>query len=66
MVGSAKNIADQLEQRFVECACDVVAATHIPGAFEDFVRLLIPELQRRYWCTLPRQFAATIAVRVGD
>ena len=49
MVGSAKDIADQLEQRFVERACDgfVVAATHIPGAFEDFVRLVIPEPQRR-------------------
>ena len=49
VVGSAKDIADQLEQRFVERACDgfVVAATHIPGAFEDFVRLVIPELQRR-------------------
>ena len=22
-------------------------ATHLPGAFEDFVRLVIPELQRR-------------------
>jgi hypothetical protein len=42
--GSAKDIADQLEQRFVERACDgfVVATTHIPGAFEDFVRLVIP------------------------
>ena len=47
--GSAKDIADQLEQRFVERACDgfVVATTHIPGAFEDVVRLVIPELQRR-------------------
>jgi alkanesulfonate monooxygenase SsuD/methylene tetrahydromethanopterin reductase-like flavin-dependent oxidoreductase (luciferase family) len=36
VVGSAKDIADQLEQRFVQRACDgfVVAATHIPGAFE--------------------------------
>ena len=49
MVGSAKDIADQLEQRFVERACDgfVVAATHIPGASEDFVRLVISELRRR-------------------
>ena len=33
---------------FVERASDgfVVAATHLPGAFEDFVRLVIPELQR--------------------
>jgi hypothetical protein len=30
-------------------ACDgfVLAATHIPGAYEDFVRLVVPELQRR-------------------
>ena len=48
-MGSAKDIADQLEQWFVERACDgfVVAATHLPRAFEDFVRLMIPELQRR-------------------
>jgi alkanesulfonate monooxygenase SsuD/methylene tetrahydromethanopterin reductase-like flavin-dependent oxidoreductase (luciferase family) len=39
MVGSAKDIADRLEQRFVERACDgFVAATHVLGAFEDFVR----------------------------
>ena len=25
----------------------VVVATHLPGAFEDFVRLVVPELQRR-------------------
>jgi hypothetical protein len=30
-------------------ACDgfVLAATHMPGAYEDFVRLVVPELQRR-------------------
>jgi alkanesulfonate monooxygenase SsuD/methylene tetrahydromethanopterin reductase-like flavin-dependent oxidoreductase (luciferase family) len=49
VVGSVKDLADQLEQWFAERACDgfVVAATHLPGAFEDFVRLMIPELQRR-------------------
>jgi len=49
IVGSGKDIADQLEQWFVERACDgfVVAATHMPGTFEDFVRFVIPELQRR-------------------
>jgi hypothetical protein len=25
----------------------VVVTTHLPGAFEDFVRLVVPELQRR-------------------
>jgi hypothetical protein len=49
VVGSVKDLADQLEQWFAERACDgfVVVATHLPGAFEDFVRLMIPELQRR-------------------
>ena len=44
VVGSVKDLADQLEQWCVERACDgfVVAATHLPGAFEDFVRLVIP------------------------
>jgi hypothetical protein len=33
----------------VEDAVDgfVIAATHMPGAYEDFVRLVVPELQRR-------------------
>ncbi len=49
IVGSGKDVADRLEKWFVERACDgfVVAATHIPGAFEDFVRYVVPELQRR-------------------
>jgi hypothetical protein len=25
----------------------VIAATHIPGAFEEFVQYVVPELQRR-------------------
>ena len=34
---------------FESGACDgfVLAATHLPGAFEDVVRLVVPELQRR-------------------
>jgi alkanesulfonate monooxygenase SsuD/methylene tetrahydromethanopterin reductase-like flavin-dependent oxidoreductase (luciferase family) len=48
-VGTGKEIADQLEEWFVGGACDgfVLAATHMPGAYEDFVRLVTPELQRR-------------------
>jgi len=48
-VGSAAEIADRMEAWFTEPACDgfVVGATHIPGAFEDFVDLVVPELQRR-------------------
>jgi alkanesulfonate monooxygenase SsuD/methylene tetrahydromethanopterin reductase-like flavin-dependent oxidoreductase (luciferase family) len=49
IVGGPKEICDQLEQWFVEHACDgfVVSATHVPGAYEDFVRFVVPELQRR-------------------
>ena len=34
---------------FIERSCDgfVVAATHVPGGYTDFVRYVIPELQRR-------------------
>ncbi len=47
--GSPKDVADQLEEWFTAPACDgfVVAASHVPGAYEDFVRLVVPELQRR-------------------
>jgi FMN-dependent oxidoreductase (nitrilotriacetate monooxygenase family) len=47
-VGTPGRIADQLEEWFTD-ACDgfVVAATHVPGAYEDFARLVVPELQRR-------------------
>ncbi len=49
VVGGPKEIADRLEQWFVERGCDgfVIPATHVPGAYEDFVRFVVPELQRR-------------------
>ncbi len=49
IVGGPKEISDRLEQWFVERACDgfVVAATHVPGAYEDFICFVVPELQRR-------------------
>jgi FMN-dependent oxidoreductase (nitrilotriacetate monooxygenase family) len=48
-VGTPKMVADQMEEWFEGRACDgfVMAATHMPGAYEDFVRLVVPELQRR-------------------
>jgi FMN-dependent oxidoreductase (nitrilotriacetate monooxygenase family) len=47
--GTAKSVADQMEEWFTAPVCDgfVLAATHMPGAYEDIVRLLVPELQRR-------------------
>jgi FMN-dependent oxidoreductase (nitrilotriacetate monooxygenase family) len=49
IVGGPKEIADRLEELFAAPACDgfVVGATHVPGAYDDFVRFVIPELQRR-------------------
>jgi alkanesulfonate monooxygenase SsuD/methylene tetrahydromethanopterin reductase-like flavin-dependent oxidoreductase (luciferase family) len=49
IVGSGKEVADVLEERFSARACDgfVIAATHVPGAYADFVEHVVPELQRR-------------------
>lgn len=48
-VGSGAQIADQLEEWVDAGACDgfVLAATHMPGSYQDFVRLVVPELQQR-------------------
>ena len=48
-IGGPKEVADGLEEWFATRACDgfVVAASHVPGAYEDFSRLVVPELQRR-------------------
>jgi FMN-dependent oxidoreductase (nitrilotriacetate monooxygenase family) len=48
-VGTGRSVADQMEEWFEGDACDgfVIAATHSPGAYEDVVRLVVPELQRR-------------------
>ncbi|MBY0337857.1 MAG: LLM class flavin-dependent oxidoreductase [Acetobacteraceae bacterium] len=47
--GTPSRIADAMQEWIEGEACDgfVLAATHMPGAYEDFVRLVIPELQRR-------------------
>jgi FMN-dependent oxidoreductase (nitrilotriacetate monooxygenase family) len=48
-VGTGVEVADQMEEWFSTDACDgfVIAATHCPGAYEDVVRMVVPELQRR-------------------
>lgn len=48
-VGTGRSVADQMEEWIEGDACDgfVIAATHSPGAYEDMVRLVVPELQRR-------------------
>ncbi|HWN35313.1 MAG TPA: LLM class flavin-dependent oxidoreductase [Pseudonocardia sp.] len=48
-VGTAEQVADQMQEWFEGGACDgfVLAATHLPGAFEEFVRMVVPVLRRR-------------------
>ena len=47
-VGTPGSVADQMEEWYGS-ACDgfVISAGHVPGSYEDFVRLVVPELQRR-------------------
>lgn len=47
-VGTPTQIVDEMEEWF-NSACDgfVLAAHYIPGTYEDFVRMVVPELQRR-------------------
>lgn len=47
-VGTPTQIADEMEAWF-DSACDgfVISAPLVPGTYEDFVRLVVPELQRR-------------------
>jgi FMN-dependent oxidoreductase (nitrilotriacetate monooxygenase family) len=48
-IGGPKEIADKIEEWWSMPACDgfVVGPTHQPGGFEDFVKFVVPELQRR-------------------
>jgi FMN-dependent oxidoreductase (nitrilotriacetate monooxygenase family) len=48
-VGSTKTVADIIEQWFVERGADGfnVVPPLLPSGFEDFTRLVVPELQRR-------------------
>ena len=48
-VGTAQQIVDQMEA-FIDTAGGdgfMISATHTPGAIEEFVDLIVPELQRR-------------------
>ena len=48
-VGTPKDVADGLEEWWSTRACDgfVIAAAHVPGSYEEFSTLVVPELQRR-------------------
>ena len=47
--GNPEQVADQMEEWFTAPACDglLLAASNMPGAHDDVVRLLVLELQRR-------------------
>jgi FMN-dependent oxidoreductase (nitrilotriacetate monooxygenase family) len=49
LVGTAASIADQMEDWFIDGAADgfILWPTVFPRMFEDFGRLVVPELQRR-------------------
>jgi FMN-dependent oxidoreductase (nitrilotriacetate monooxygenase family) len=49
LVGTGAQVADQLEEIFEADACDgfIITPVSLPGAFEEFVRSVVPELQRR-------------------
>ncbi|MCA1179714.1 MULTISPECIES: LLM class flavin-dependent oxidoreductase [unclassified Pantoea] len=49
MVGSVDRVVDTMEQWLERGAADgfMIQATHLPGAFEEFARDVVPELQRR-------------------
>jgi FMN-dependent oxidoreductase (nitrilotriacetate monooxygenase family) len=48
-VGTPDRVADQMQEWVESDGCDgfVLAATHLPGAFEEFVRMVVPILQAR-------------------
>ena len=49
IAGTPRQVADQLEALFISRACDgfMVSPAYLPGGFDDFVDLVVPDLQRR-------------------
>ncbi len=72
-VGTGAQVADQMEEWF-KTACDgfVLSGTTVPGTYEDIVRLVIPELQKRglfrkeYAGNTLRENAGLVRPRAGD
>jgi alkanesulfonate monooxygenase SsuD/methylene tetrahydromethanopterin reductase-like flavin-dependent oxidoreductase (luciferase family) len=48
-IGTPDDIADAMQEWFENGACDGfnITPAHLPGGCEDFVELVVPELQRR-------------------
>jgi alkanesulfonate monooxygenase SsuD/methylene tetrahydromethanopterin reductase-like flavin-dependent oxidoreductase (luciferase family) len=49
LVGTSTMVADQLQDMFESHCCDgfVVCPSISPGTYQQFVRTVVPELQRR-------------------
>jgi alkanesulfonate monooxygenase SsuD/methylene tetrahydromethanopterin reductase-like flavin-dependent oxidoreductase (luciferase family) len=49
MVGTPKEVADQMEEWLFTEACDGfnIMFPYVPGGLDDFVNMVVPELQRR-------------------
>ena len=49
LVGTPREIVDQMEDFFDRSEADgfMIASTYTPGSFQEFVDLIVPELQRR-------------------
>jgi FMN-dependent oxidoreductase (nitrilotriacetate monooxygenase family) len=49
VVGTPVQIADQMQEWFTTQAADgfIIQASYLPGGFDDFATLVVPELQRR-------------------
>ena len=49
IIGTPSQVADQLEASFRNGEGDgfIISPAYLPGAFEEFVQLVVPELQRR-------------------
>jgi alkanesulfonate monooxygenase SsuD/methylene tetrahydromethanopterin reductase-like flavin-dependent oxidoreductase (luciferase family) len=47
--GSPAQVADRIEEWFRAEACDgfIIRPSYLPGSMEEFVRLVVPELQKR-------------------
>ncbi|RVO73562.1 LLM class flavin-dependent oxidoreductase [Sinorhizobium medicae] len=49
LIGSGKDIADMMEEWFSTPACDgfVIGSAYVPGSLHNFVKFVVPELQKR-------------------
>lgn len=47
--GSVKRVCDEMEEWFIEGGCDgfITQPAYLPGSLDDFIRFVVPELQRR-------------------